>query len=239
MHSVIETIVGVPGRWKNKSEIVTAVASKSDGYILAGEHLINSKTKDTYTVEIYERDENLSQSFMHAGNFTDEQLKEIDDHNLTIYLIGESGDLRSLTNINYAVSGLLKAGGLAVKIESSGVAHTSERWLEFTKSEDIVEIFHGYVTLLADDHTYYSCGMHNLGYPDAIITTDMSAEDAGYLLTTFLIYLLTENNILQQGDTFQLSPSSSVYSLKHEECGMYSQDDLFYNPFGYWRLNLT
>ncbi len=175
---------------------------------------------------------------MYAGNFTDEQLEEIGEHNLTIYLIGKSGDLNSITNINNAVCSLLKAGGIAVKVESSGVAHTSERWFELTNSGDLVDVLNAYVTILTDGNTCYSCGMHNIGYRDAIITTDMPLEDASHLISTFLTYLLSENPVLKQGETFSMDSNSPIYLLKQEECKIYPPNDLFFNPFGYWRLHV-
>lgn len=236
MKTTIETIIGIPGRWKNKSEIVTEIASKSDGYIFVGDLLLNNNEKELYRLEIYEYDQDLPKSFMYAGNFTDDQLKNIGEHNSTIYLIAKSGNLNSISSINKAVCGLLKAGGLAVKVESSGVAHTSDEWFQLAYSGKPEDVVNAYVTILEDGKTYYSCGMHNLGYRDAIITTASPSENAGYLISAFLSHVLSTNTELKQDEIFILSPNSPKYLLEQEECKTYEEDDLFFNPFGYWRL---
>jgi len=138
-----------------------------------------------------------------------------------------------------AAVGILHAGGLAVKVESAGVAHSSDQWKEFTAAADAEALYYAYVTLVGqgDNRTYYSCGMHNLGLRDAIITGNLTAYEAGSLLNTFLLYCLIEQPELEIGHTFSVDAPSPRYRLSTEQCTIYPKDHLFNNPFGLWRLS--
>src|SRR5687768_3293759 len=57
------TVIGIPGRWPNRSDIVTSIASRSDGYLFAGMVMMKLGTKDGFTLEIYEHDPNLKNAF--------------------------------------------------------------------------------------------------------------------------------------------------------------------------------
>ena len=78
--------------------------------------------------------------------------------------------------------------------------------------------------------------MHSLGYRDAEAPADLEPESATRLLETFLLYTLRPSAALRDGDTFSTGPDAARYRLRQVECTEYPSDDLFYNPFGMWRL---
>ena len=78
--------------------------------------------------------------------------------------------------------------------------------------------------------------MHNLGHPDAVVEADIQPHDAAKLLHTFVSYLLVENPTLQERETFSIDADTPRYRLFHRPCTMYEEGDLFYNPFGVWKL---
>jgi hypothetical protein len=51
-------------------------------------------------------------------------------------------------------------------------------------------------------------------------------------------YLLIDRGSarIRDGDTFGLQADSPRRVLRHRPCTRYREDDLFYNPWGYWRL---
>jgi hypothetical protein len=123
-----------------------------------------------------------------------------------------------------------------VKVESAGTAHTAEGWRDLCNCGDNYSLFEAYVTLVGNDGHYYSCGMHNLGYRDAVVEADIDSKDAGKLLHAFLCYMRLENPTLNAGETFSVDRSSPLYRLAIAKCDMFSMDDLFHNPFGVWKL---
>jgi len=52
------------------------------------------------------------------------------------------------------------------------------------------------------------------------------------------LYLLAElpADGIRDGEGFRLTAEGSRRVLRHTACQRYDADDLFFNPYGYWRL---
>jgi hypothetical protein len=85
-----------------------------------------------------------------------------------------------------------------------------------------------------DERMTYSCGMHQLGLPDAEVPG--VTADRSRLLDTFAKYLLLERPKLADGHTFSLEEGAPRFRLKHVPCERYPPGELFHNPFGLWHL---
>lgn len=73
-------IIGIPGLWQTRSDIVCTIAEKSEGFLFAGNILKNlEQTNEYYEVDVYEHDEKLYNAFKIAGRgeFSIEQLDSI------------------------------------------------------------------------------------------------------------------------------------------------------------------
>jgi hypothetical protein len=148
---------------------------------------------------------------------------------------------------------LLEAGALAIKCESSGIAHGRARWLELARESEGADpwsaLFRGYVQLpIQNDDNYYTCGLHLLGQPDLIASSAVLSEAFGPkenqawtavgLFRVFAHYLLAECTPGQfaSGHTFSMDGESPRFRVLREECTEYEEDDFFFNPFGLWRF---
>lgn len=147
---------------------------------------------------------------------------------------------------------LLKAGGLALKYESSGIAHGRSRWLELAREAEgdnfWPTLFRAYVQLpIQQGDDYYTCGLHLLGQPDLIVSATLLREAHGPkdpawaavdLFRAFALYLLAEcpPSRFASGHTFSLGAESPRFRVVWEECTGYDEDDFFFNPFGRWRF---
>jgi hypothetical protein len=120
--------------------------------------------------------------------------------------------------------------------ESSGVAHSAGDWQTLTAAPELSAHYFAYVTLIGDHGRFYSCGMHNLGLPDAIVPGTLPPNDAAQLLETFLLYLLLEQPNLKNGHTFSINAQAPQYRIQIASCTFYEEDDPFYNPYGMWVL---
>ncbi len=94
------------------------------------------------------------------------------------------------------------------------------------------------MTLVGDKGTYYSCGMHNLGYRDALVKGKLSANQAAAILQSFLLYTLIEKPTIKDGHTFSESATAPHYRLQSMGCTTYPKGHSFFNPYGMWRLEL-
>ena len=240
MSKAPQTVIGIPGRWADRTDIVTSIATRSGGYLFAGMVMMKIGTKDGFKLEIYEHDPNLKNAFSIAGRgrLTNEDLEAIASHTFTLYLVADGGLIDVAKKLMHAANALLKSGGIAVKIESAGTAYRADQWAEFC-AHDYLETWaflRAFVTYIGSDGVYYSCGMHNLGFRDAIVEADIAADEAAELLHTFLGYLVVENPTIDDRETFSVDANAPRYRLFRENCTSYAASDLFHNPFGMWKM---
>jgi Domain of unknown function (DUF4261) len=231
-----DIILGLPGQWPTRSDIIASIARQSDGLIFAGKILRDTTTNQSYQLDIYEHDPHLVRAFALAGrhSLTEADLAAIDAHTHTLYVIGKGGSGERAKLLMQVGTRLLRAGALAVKVESTGIAHSANDWQTLTAAPQPAALYSAYVTLIGDQERFYSCGMHNLGLPDAVVPGTVPANDAAQLLEAFLLYLLLEQPSLKNGHTFSINAQAPRYRLRLMSCTFYEADDPFYNPYGMW-----
>ena len=231
-------IVGVPGRWKDQSDLVMSIAQKSSGYLFAGRVMMHPGTKEAWEVSVQGHDPGITRSFEVAGRgrVSETLLHEIAGHSMVAYLIGEGGSQELARSTMHATAALLDSGGLAAKVETAGVAHTPDDWRALTVAEPATALYYAYVQLVGGNGQFYSCGMQNLGLSDALVDGNTTPQEAGLLLQTFLLFTLLENPILNDGETFSVDADSPHYVLHHQPCTLNPGTKEFHNPYGLWVL---
>jgi hypothetical protein len=132
--------------------------------------------------------------------------------------------------------GVLKAGGIAVKVESAGVAQSAQDWFDFAQDRHPAVRYHAFVTLFGGSGTYSSFGMHCLGLRDTIVVGEVPCGEAAQLVQGFPFYTLVEQPVMHSRETFSLEAQSPHYRIAEEACETYPSGHLFHNPFGMGRL---
>lgn len=238
-----QIIIGIPGLWEARSGIVHSIAKTSDakegsGFFFAGTVLLEIATQIGYTLEVYEPDPGLENAFEIAGqgSIAQSDLELISQHTFTLYVTKDDPSLEAAKGMLRAGRALLKAGGIAVKVESAGIAHSAQQWLQISDSTDPFDFYRAYVTLVRGETTYYSCGMQNFGLADSSIPIRIDSATAATLLNQFNIYQLAEQPSLGNGHTFSVSATSPRFRLKKEKCRWYEVDNPLHNSFGCWHL---
>jgi hypothetical protein len=152
---------------------------------------------------------------------------------------------------------LLGMGAEPVICESSMIAHSREYWTDLSENsgphpaatqEFWTSVFRAFVQLsLEDSNDSFTCGMHLLGFPDAVISKSVldvcepekpNLETAAFLFDSFHLYVLVEFGKWTSGETFRPELSWPRLRVTWEECTG-SADALTFNPFGRWRFNLA
>jgi uncharacterized protein YegJ (DUF2314 family) len=209
--------------------------------------IMDMTTKQSFGFEVYEHDGGLAKAFEIAGQgrFADNQLNAIEGHKHTVYLVcgepfaspnRESRDAaRSLLQLGLL---MIDAGGFAVKVESSGIAHTADRWRHYAEQRTTLALYDAFVTMVGGRGFNYTCGMHTFGLPDVSLTTGIPIDEAPYIMNGFNQYQLLESPTLSEGDLFSTSHSEPWMKMTHCLYG-YHDDDLLNNPFGRWHLELS
>jgi hypothetical protein len=231
-------VIGIPGKWKNREEIINAIAKDSGGYIFAGMMLMNSKSGESFGLEIYEHDPKLQEAFEYAsmGKMTAEELQAIGEHTFTLYVIGTAGSIDFAQKMMKVTQALLKTGGIGVKVETTGKAFTREQWNAICGLADMGRYYDAFVTKLRmEDDIFYTCGMHNLGLKDTVVGA-VDLDIASYTLDIFSIYQIMEQPDMKAGESFSASAESPEFRIFEEKDNRYPEDDAFYNKKGLWVL---
>lgn len=234
-----QIIVGVPGPWADRSELVEAVALRSKGFLYAGVAMVEVGNPGvSWRVEFEPPDRRMENSFRIAGQgrFTADQLAEIAGHRSMVYLLSQDHGEDAARAIQRAAAGLVRAGGLGVKVESAGNAHPGPAWLDLTASFLPFDLYRSFVTLVGGPDLYYSCGMHVFGLPDADMPTSVDPDEAARVMNRFHLYQMTESPKLADGHTFSMAADTPVYRMRQRTCTQFPADDPFHNPYGLWHL---
>ncbi|WP_285769047.1 DUF4261 domain-containing protein [Peribacillus sp. SI8-4] len=231
-------IIGIPGKWKTRKELIQMIASKSEGYLLAGNIFHNNEKNLTFQAEIQDYEPALKETFSYAskGSFPESLLSEINEHTFTVYILAAAGAVADLIDAGAAI---LKAGGIAVKIETAGLAHSKEDWLKLHQSPDLLSVYAHFVTIIGEEDYYCSFGMKAFGLPDAVTLNTMSPKEAAALLNTFNYYHVGERPIFKNGETFSIQQEAPDFTLTSLQDFRYEEDHPFYNPCGLWNLGAS
>lgn len=156
---------------------------------------------------------------------------------MVIYVICKAGSIALAQQALLLGQALLKAGGLAIKIETSGLTHLRSDWLNFD-AHNPIDIYKAFIPIVSDQKLIYSCGMHQFGKADGCI--NLKVEHASFILNQFLLYLLTESPTLIEKQTFSVEESAEKLELyKKESRDFFDEDSLYFNQLGVWMLKTT
>ncbi len=217
------------------------------------------------------RDTQMANAFAYARckarpSLSEHDLEAIARHSTVLYVLSRkfNSEQAAIVARDFLQLGrqLLEVGGLGIKCESSGIAHSASFWTELTTDaeEDAdfrvnsgldfwAAVYSAYVQLpIQSDTDFYSCGMHILGQPDMIVSTalmstnladeELADYEAVKLFNGFGIYVSAEcgDRGFVSGHTFSLNSESRWYRVIWEPCEGYDEDDFFFNPYGRWRF---
>lgn len=235
-----QTVLCVPGIWKDRDAFMGAlVAAHGARYMLTEDTLLDTQQGSAVELQFSESIETVEASFRASGvysDFDEQDFAALRAHRSCVFLIDRAGGTIESSALLLAFGQLLLAcGGLAVRVESCGKAHSERDWndLDATDPEDL---FWAYVMLSGSPNRWASTGMHSLGHPDIAVRGVPDSDLAATLVDTLGRYLLLDAPDIQNGQTFGLGPEEPAYRMTMETCTLYPEDDLFHNPFGVWTL---
>jgi hypothetical protein len=147
---------------------------------------------------------------------------------------------------------LLRGGAVAAKCEAAGIAHGRARWLaladDFSRAKadgdrhgEGASLYWAWVRRPLnddDESSYYSCGMHLLGQPDAEIEASLDLKDAIEWMDMLGMYLVGDRPArpLRDGERFRLKDEGLRRVIRCRPCERYQEDEFIFNPYGYIRL---
>ncbi|WP_221621888.1 DUF4261 domain-containing protein [Variovorax sp. KBW07] len=232
-----EMVLCIPGPWENTTELIRRLIQHGDGYLFAGRILMHTETRFSCELIFEGPDERMSRAFWAtAPHWRDSaEMTAIATHRSVVYLVGPGGSQQNAESLMQAGAALVRAGGLGVKVESTGLSHTPSAWLDHCAHLYLFFAHRALVIYLTGEDVC-SCGMHNLGLKDAVTGSLDDPTAATELLRAFTHYLFTEQPTIRHGQTFSVAADARVYRIEEESSQTYEEDSLFHNPYGLWRL---
>jgi len=234
-----EIILCIPGTWTSHDDFLKQVITYEPigRYMFAGMVLMDVQGKDHVPLDFCPADPDLPKAFEIAGQgrFTSEVLARIKAHTAVVYLhfpldlVGQRERMQKFTDI------IRDLGGIAVKVESCGNAHTMERWNDLL-SGNMFDAYCAGVVLVRDDKYFYSCGMHHFGFPECEVASSIPIEEAAHLMNQFNFWQIHDKPKVSPGETFSLTETAPRFRLSLAPDPRSDKDDLFHNPHGVWRL---
>jgi hypothetical protein len=234
-----EIILCIPGPWTSRSEFLNAVITVEPHgeFMFAGGILAHPTGNDHVPVTYEDADPRMVEAFEAAGQgkISEATLQRIASHGGVAYLHfpmdlpGQRERMVKFTDV------MRRAGGLAIKVESSGVAHEWNRWSYLITGEEF-DLYCSACLLVADEDQFYSCGMHHFGHAECSVTSQMELGDAADLINRFNLFQIVDRPRLATGHTFSVDEDAPSFRLNLVEDSRHEPDDLFHNPHGVWVL---
>jgi len=224
----------VPGPWRDAKAVVSALHAQG---IVATVGLDGTVSADALRVEVVS-DANLAAGFSwgRQGPVTESLVQAVGSCNHAAVL--ECSHLLNAAPARVAAIGraLRDAGGVAIRMEASGLASDWASWLARMDSGTPYDVFASAVALSQDsDGTLFTCGMHQFDLPDAEIAASSPPEGVEWL-ETFCVYQVEEDPELASGHTFRPRAEAERRSFERWPDHRHHPDDGRHNPFGLWRF---
>ncbi|WP_295965499.1 hypothetical protein [uncultured Xanthomonas sp.] len=229
-------VLCIPGPWPDRADLFARIVQDSGGYLFAGHVLMHMDSGQACELQYEPHDARMAGAFAAAGPHWrgSADMARIGTHASVVYLIGAGGSRVRAETMMRAAAALLDAGGLGVKVESSGVAHSPADWRQLCADLSLGSAHRAYVLNITGEQVH-SCGMHQFGMKDAIVAAQAASDPVG-LLHTFTCYLFNEAPDVRAGHTFSVAADAPRYRIQAEASSQFQPGDLFANPYGLWRL---
>ncbi len=230
-------ILAIPGPWRDRKELIGAIVKANAGQaIAAGMILMDVTAKRHAEFQVWERDDDLAQAmFKGSGKTLDADTVAAIERHAIVPTLTIDATAEGLAERLAFFSGVMrKAGGVAVKVDKSGVCHPWERW-ERRLTANPWDLYYALMVSVADAGRISSFGMKQFERPDASIP-EAGGPDVAQTLAAFNIYQWTEQPVFKDGHTFSPEADAQRYRLMHIEDHRYGQDHPYTNPQGLWQL---
>ncbi len=242
------------GDWTSPHILIRLMDVIDSPWELTREGLTHQETGETCRVEMRPHDSALVDRFP-AGespvrpSLDAETLAGIGTHRsvLTVQAVGELSGWDAARAVLRCGSGLIDAGGIAVRCELSGLAHSAEQWQALERiaqgaEDDATPALLGEALYRAFVMPFQLCaegvrtsGMAVLEAPDAIIVgPDVAERHAVDAMEDLCLRMLTRQPP-ESGKVIRVAPNRPGFRIEH---GPDPNDPVTeeHNPFGLWRM---
>lgn len=228
----VETVLRIPGNWAHPKELVERLPA---GYRLTPEALVmpdgtkiefNPMPPDDQFVGIFRSSCRRKP--------TEEELAKVESYTVNICLTGPGGSKEAALKTMQAGAAILRAGGVGVFNDNSGLAHGAEQWLYMTEDASSDAVSFAFVSIIRSETEVATMGMHVLGLRDVVMQR-ADVEQGGYDIVEMIRYLaqgdkpVGDGHVIadETGPRFQVFPAEELERMDGSP---------MHNPFGRMKL---
>jgi len=234
-----ELLLCIPGPWNDRSEFVRTIVSETDGeFLFAGMIMAQPGRNEHVPLDFAPHDPQMRKAFEIAGQgqLPEPLLQQLGEHRGVAYLHFPVRIINEKERVIRFTAALRRCRGLAVKIESAGIAHEWDQWFSALNSERPVDLYRSFVVLVGDSRQYYSCGMHHFGLPDVEVDRKLEIREAADLMNRFNTWQIVEEPNIASGHTFSVTADAPRYRITSTEDSRHDPSNPFHNAHGVWNL---
>ncbi|HET6250813.1 MAG TPA: hypothetical protein VFE47_24195 [Tepidisphaeraceae bacterium] len=231
----------VPGLWKGPEEFSAALLATKTGWrVESGEALVNDASGQRVTFGASDHDDQLGDIFRggHSDRLSDEELDLVDRHTVKIHIHSPGGSPEAARVAVEAAAAVVRAGGVGVFVDNSGLCHGPGDFLKLAGDPDAGGLYWAFVILTASRTEMFSAGMHCLGFRDCRLPDPPpDRQAAAFVIHNFLGYIYQSGAIVTDGDALD-GPDGPLFRAFHEPSTKFPGSAM-HNPYGVWRLELV
>lgn len=245
MPSVVLAVLGV---WNNERDIRKALLLNKEEYSFSCGWFYKYDRRLSINAHLSVAEEDIEEQLYYMGKtpFTPVDIMLAKTHRSVLYLNININNVDDLVEVMEIGRILFDAGGILIKIHSSGVAYTHHQWNSLiamnsgsTSSKNLMEnLYMTFVNVYAGPNFIESVGMGTFGLPDVVFET-------GELDLKTMLDHLHSINLFQLIDKVEFNPDE-LFKLVEYNLHFrfnYKDDDLRFvngdvrkNSSGYWRM---
>ena len=169
----------------------------------------------------------------------------VEQHSVLICPVFPGGSPERAAAALRHTAAVIRAGGVGVFVDNSGLAHGSDDWLalaDATHDADAVDdaAMHAFVNVYGAADRLWSIGMHLLGHRDATLV-DRSGDDErdDVMLRNALGYILLSGATIADGDRLDDVGAGETLVVSLIDDDEVAPDHPMHNPSGRYRLTRT
>ena len=161
--------------------------------------------------------------------------RRIATYKVNVCLVAPGGCSDAVRRMLIAAGAVVRAGGLGVFVDNSGMAHRPDGWLAVADNAMVNSVFLALVTVFPSRDELQSVGMQMIGLRDAVIPQTGDRNSDYEMLNDFLEYSLISGVAIAHGD-FVGDEGGPRYRLRREASPLFPPGSPLHNPYGQWRL---
>lgn len=241
----LEVVIGIPGIWKNEIELRESLIKNGEPFFYVGGMLTHILKMYHVIVVFNDKEINICEQFKHLGRgrFDEKNLIELVKHESMVYIVKDILTTEDFIDMLEVGKSLLNSGGLAIKVQTSGISYRKEDWIELCNRDystddelTFANLYTGFINLSSFPDNYSSVGMMSFGHPDVLLGIDEDINEAAFIINNINQYQVLNDRVINTGETFSLDEDSQWYRFNLVDDTRFNPGDSRINPLGIWRM---